>query len=244
LHNFPVAPTADTLSFFVVWTSSFIDPRSVNSYLTGITSELEPHFPDIRHARNSALVRRTVKGCINLRSAPIRRKRALILDDLRLVWAALSSSPDLDDILFLSQFCTGFFALMRLGELVWPDSAALRDSRKLTQRRSVSLTADSFAFVVPSTKTDRFFEGSTVLVKRREHAVDPLAAFARYVAARDRRFGLRHELWLRADGSVPTRGWFVRRLRAFFPRDISGHSMRSGGATALAEAGTAPALIQ
>lgn len=36
----------------------------------------------------------------------------------------------------------------------------------------------------------------------------------------------------------------MKHLRAFFPADISGHSMRAGGATSLAVAGVPPAMIQ
>jgi hypothetical protein len=51
-------------------------------------------------------------------------------------------------------------------------------------------------------------------------------------------------LWLREDGSVPTRGWFIRHLRTHFSDDVAGHSLRAGGATALAEAGIPPHIIQ
>ena len=36
----------------------------------------------------------------------------------------------------------------------------------------------------------------------------------------------------------------MSRLRIFFPREITGQSMRSGGATSLAEAGASLATIQ
>jgi hypothetical protein len=49
---------------------------------------------------------------------------------------------------------------------------------------------------------------------------------------------------LRSNGTIPTRSWFIHRLRQFFPNSIAGQSMRAGGATALAEAGTPPILIQ
>jgi len=41
-----------------------------------------------------------------------------------------------------------------------------------------------------------------------------------------------------------TRSWFIRRLRHHFSSDVGGHSLRSGGATALAEAGVPPHIIQ
>ena len=244
LHNLPVSPTPDTLSFFAVWTSHHISPRSVNNYLTGIANELEPYFDSVRSARNSPLVRRTIAGCIRLRGQPVRRKDALTLDDLARVYDTLGESPAHDDRLFVTQLLIGFFALMRLGELVQPDNERLRNSAHVTHRHTVSCETGRLSFTLPGSKTDRFFEGSTVMVKACTAPVDPVACFQQYLVSRDASFGLRHELWIRESGETPTRGWFIRRLRRFFPSRISGHSMRAGGATALAEAGTAPALIQ
>src|SRR5580704_11500457 len=48
LHNFDITPTEETLSFFVVYMSYHIKPQSVDSYLSGICNQLEPHFPDVR----------------------------------------------------------------------------------------------------------------------------------------------------------------------------------------------------
>jgi hypothetical protein len=46
LHDLPVEPTPDTLSFYTVFMSHHIDPKSVSSYLSGICQQLEPHFPN------------------------------------------------------------------------------------------------------------------------------------------------------------------------------------------------------
>ena len=73
---------------------------------------------------------------------------------------------------------------------------------------------------------------------------DPLLPFRAYLTSRDRLHPYRPELWLRQDGTIPTRAWFIRRLRLHFSSDVGGHSMRAGGATALAEAGIPPELIQ
>ena len=77
LHNLPVDPTQDTLSFYVVFLSSHIKPDSVNSYLSGICRQLEPFFPDIRRNRNSMLVSRTLAGCMRRFGTPIKRKTPL-----------------------------------------------------------------------------------------------------------------------------------------------------------------------
>ncbi len=244
IHDFPIEPTPDTLSFFVVFMSHHIDPRSVDSYLSGICSTLEPYFPNVRQARSSRLVAQTLKGCKKTRSKPIQRKRALSVDDLRRAVSSLPRSPSHDDLLFIAQLLTGFHALLRLGELVWPDNRALRSFRKLTLRTSLSLSSSAYEFLLPAHKADPLFEGNHVIVRASITAPNPLPHFTSYLHSRDRLFPVRAELWLKADGSVPTRAWFIRRLRVLFPKEIAGHSMRAGGATSLAAAGISPTAIQ
>ncbi|KAJ7882894.1 hypothetical protein B0H13DRAFT_2344426 [Mycena leptocephala] len=73
---------------------------------------------------------------------------------------------------------------------------------------------------------------------------DPHKPFRDYIASRDKLFPYHPQLWLRANGTVPTRSWFIKRLRTFFPKSIAGQSMRAGGATCLAESGALPHIIQ
>jgi len=47
-HNFPVEPTIDTLSFYVVYMCHYIQLHLVECYLSGIVSQLEPYYPSIR----------------------------------------------------------------------------------------------------------------------------------------------------------------------------------------------------
>ena len=44
LHGFPVDPTPETLSFYTVYMCHHVNPRSVNTYLSGISQQLEAHF--------------------------------------------------------------------------------------------------------------------------------------------------------------------------------------------------------
>jgi hypothetical protein len=60
LHNLPVEPTEDTLSFYIVFLSTYLKPDTVNSYLSGICRQLEPFFPDIRRNCKSMRVSRTM----------------------------------------------------------------------------------------------------------------------------------------------------------------------------------------
>jgi len=111
MHNYPLDPTPDTLSLFTVYMCHHIKPDSVGTYLSGICHQLEPYFPDVRLSCNSALVHRTLQGCKRMQAVPTSHKRALTIKDLETVVDKLSSSIDYDDILFLAQLLTGFFAL-------------------------------------------------------------------------------------------------------------------------------------
>lgn len=244
-HNLPIDPTPDTLSFYTVFMCHHISPRSVASYLSGIANQLEPFFPDVRVSTRGPLVSRTLRGCKKLRSVGTKRKRPLRRTELIALHPAYAASSNHDDLLFISILLTGFFGLMRLGELVSPDKIELRDPRKVIPRDSVEVLQDSFSFFLPGHKADRFFEGNRVIIQRADTADDPLSPFTRYIASRDQLFPYHQPLWLRADGSVPTRGWFMLRFRKHFPdSDVSGHSLRAGGATALAEAGIPSHIIQ
>ena len=244
MHNFPIEPTPDTLSFFTVYMCHHINPSSVDTYLSGICQQLEPYFPSVREARKSMLCKRTLIGCKRLRGVPTKRKRALSMDDLRHVVAHYSNSRSHDDLLFVSQLLTGFFALMRLGELVVPDDSSILDHRKITSRTSVSLSNSDYHFFLPSHKADKFFEGNTIIIQHHNTTVDPLLHFKAYLSSRDHLFPFSPDLWLRADGSCPSRSFFIQRLKLFFNADIAGQSMRAGGATSLAEKGVPPHLIQ
>jgi len=112
MHHLPVEPTDDTLSLFTVYTSHYIKPDSVNSYLSGICHQLEDFFPDVRKARSSPLVRRMLRGCLRMKGTPTKRKRALTLDDLGCVILHYSLSTLHEDLLFVTMLLTGFFALM------------------------------------------------------------------------------------------------------------------------------------
>ncbi|KAL1695678.1 hypothetical protein GGG16DRAFT_31373, partial [Schizophyllum commune] len=244
IHDFPITPTTDTLSFYVVFMSRHLKPKTVGVYLSGICNQLEPFYPNVRELRNSRIVSRTLTGCKKLYGSEERRKRALTRDELRALHPTYSSAIAHDDMLFWAILLTGFHALMRLGELVCPDREALRDYRKIIMRSSVNISPTSFDFYLPGHKADRLFEGNRILLEKLDDLDDPYRAFKAYLNSRDTLFPYHAELWLRADGSVPTRGWFIRRLHHHFPTDVAGHSLRSGGATAMAEAGTPLHLIQ
>jgi hypothetical protein len=236
LHNFPIGPTADTLSFYVVFMSHHISPKSVGAYLSGICNTLEPHFPSFRKIRHDNLVKRTLAGMKKLRGSAGPNLLLLL---------ARFNTGEYEDKLFLAILLAGFHSLMRLGELTQPDAKVKRSFTKLTMCHSPNITADKFSFHLPYHKGDHFFEGNTILIEARSRSeLCPLIHISSYVADRDAQFALYPELWLTSVGEVPTYSWFIKRLRSMLGSDVAGHSLRSGGATALALARVCDDLIQ
>ena len=150
----------------------------------------------------------------------------------------------MSDKSILAMLFFGFFGLLRLGELVQPDTSSLRSTSKISWRHDVHLDSTFFSFSIPQSKTDVGFEGNQVVIQKSTTAPDPFALFHKYRVSRDSHFALFPQLWLHSDGSVPSRSWFLSRLHSVFPRSIGGHSMRAGGATSLAAAGVPPSQIQ
>ncbi|KIK58508.1 hypothetical protein GYMLUDRAFT_170968, partial [Collybiopsis luxurians FD-317 M1] len=122
MHNFPLDPTPDTLSFFVVYMSHHIEPRLVGNYLSGICDRLEIYFPEVRS--------RMKKLC----SKPTQCKLPLSRDHLLCAQNSLLPTSSHDDILFVAMLITGTCGLLRLGELVIPDDPRIQNSRKIIQR--------------------------------------------------------------------------------------------------------------
>ena len=243
-HQFDVEPTTDTLSFYTVYLSHYLKPDSVDTYLSGICQQLEPFFPNVRDNRKAILVRRTLDGCKRLRAIATTRKQALTIDNLNTVIEHYSTSSHHDDLLFVAQLIVGFFALMRLGELTFPDNKTIQNPAKLSKRTSVVSKTQSFQFFLPGHKADRFFEGNNIVLMNSSDNIDIFRHFANYLNSRDRLHPFSSPLWLRKNGQIPTRSFFIQRLRLHFDASIAGQSMRAGGATALAEQGVAPSLIQ
>lgn len=245
LHHRTLDPTEDTLSYYVVWLSHHIEPRSVDNYLSGIANRLEFIFPNVRATRRSPLVTRTLKGCKRRLSKPVRRKLPLRRDDLVRITHDIGTQPHYDDLLFLTMLITGFTSLQRLGELTWPDATKLQTYRKVSLRHTLSFDDKSVSYLLPRQKTDSSGTGSTILLLADPTSpLDPRQHLLAYLSSRDTQFQHHPALWVTSTGNVPTRCWFLRRLHHFCGDQFSGHSMRAGGATALATTGMSWDLIR
>ena len=127
MHDFPVEPTAETLSFFTVYMCHYINPHPVNTYLSGIAQQLEADFPNTKEAQNSALVHHTLQGCMRMKGRATVRNCALTTNDLHLVVNHYKNSTLHDDLLFVSMLQMGFFGLLRLGEMTFLDDTSLQN---------------------------------------------------------------------------------------------------------------------
>ena len=221
-----------------------IKPSSVNSYLSGICNKLESFHPDVLKNHHHQLITKTLQGCKKLRTIPTIWKHPLSWVELANLQPQYMSSCSHDDLLFFVILLVGFHALMQLGELVSPDTKRLQDFRKVTKRNTVELLPEGFAFFLPGHKANKFFEGNRVLLQHNSAGDNPNGLFCKYLQSCDKLFPFHPQLWLHANGSVPTHGWFIHQLQQHFPSNVNGHSLRAGGATALAQAGIPPHIIQ
>ncbi|KIJ47926.1 hypothetical protein M422DRAFT_103923, partial [Sphaerobolus stellatus SS14] len=214
--------------------------------ISGICNTLEPYFPEVREVRSSAIVTRSLAGMKKLRGLQATtRKRALSTDDLLSIITHFPSPPQHDDFLFAAMLLTGFHGLLRLGELTFPDNIRKRSAKKLTLRHTLAIQETRFSFTLPFHKADHFFAGNTVMIEALPMSpIDPLFHLLRYLHSRDHLFPLLPMLWVTSDGTPSTYSWFVGRLKRHLGQDVAGHSLRSGGATALALAGVPESAIQ
>jgi hypothetical protein len=98
-------------------------------------------------------------GCMRRFGTPVKRKSPLSHANLLFVLDSIVSSPTHDELLFAAILLTGFHALLRLGELVFPDKKNLRNYKKIALRFTVSILPSQYSFFLPSHKADPLFRG-------------------------------------------------------------------------------------
>lgn len=244
IHDFDIAPTPDTFSLFISYIASTVKPQTVTAYLSGICHYLEQDFPNVREVRMSPIVVRTLKGASRSYGTAVNRKNALTTTDLRNLLHRGNShaaAGNYDDVLFDTVLLTCFFGLLRLGEVA---SASNISPMAIIQRNSVKMSASTYEFLLPANKTDPYFQGNRIIIRRTTDDLDPLPIFQRYLALRDSFFPYHNQLFLTSSGKSPSRSWFLRIFHDVMPASYSGQSLRSGGATWLASIGTDATSIQ
>ncbi len=120
-HKLSPNPTEYKVAIYIAYTSQFIKLTSVKSYLTSITHYLTPIYPEIRSIRVSPFIKQTLRGCKKIHNTPVSHKRPLALTEIKNTGDNYKHKSHHDDLLFISQLLVGFFSLLRLGELVYPN---------------------------------------------------------------------------------------------------------------------------
>ncbi|KAJ7938670.1 hypothetical protein B0H13DRAFT_2301298 [Mycena leptocephala] len=152
----------------------------------------------------SALVKWTLRGCKRLKGSPTSRKSALTTSQLTEICAAIAGpNASHDDLLFIAMLLTGFYGLIKRASVQFP-------------------TPDSYGFFLPTHKADPF---QIIIARLIPSGPIPLPHFTNYLASRDKCFPFSSEPWLLANGQVPTRSWFIKRLARFCDNSIAGQSM-------------------
>ena len=240
-HSLPIDPTPQTLSRYIAYTSRFI--ASGPKYLSGVRHYLNTMYPDFDSNRSHPLVTSVIRGSKKARADPVSRKLPLRLHHLSTFLSRAHSSQSYDDLLFITILACAFYGCHRLGELVQKGDRSLFDWRKVIKRSSLVFSAGRAQYRLPYHKSDPFYRGTDILFTSQEVA-DPITLLADYVLLRDRLHGATASLFLREDGSQPSRAWFESKLFSVLDHSFGGHSARAGGATYYASLGLSEDVIQ
>ncbi|KNZ71911.1 hypothetical protein J132_05185 [Termitomyces sp. J132] len=240
-HNIPLDPTPQTLARYIAYTSRFI--ASGPKYLTGLRHFIRNFYPNFDNNRAHPIVQATIRGSKKVRADLIRRKQPLRPHHLTEFVNTARRTAEYDDLLFATMMSCCFYACHRLGELVKKTAKEPPDWRKIIKRSSLKFTPGYAGYHLPYHKADPFFHGTDILFTHQECA-DPVLLLQEYVKSRDKFHGLRRALFIKRDGSLPTRSWFKSKLFAFVDHSFGGHSARAGGATYYASLGISEDIIK
>jgi hypothetical protein len=240
-HCLPLNPTPQTLSRYISYTSQFI--ASGPKYLSGARHFLRDLYPEFDDNRSSPIVQATIAGSRKLRADPIRRKLPLRPCHLLAFLERAHSTRDYDDFLFAVILSCSLYACHRIGELAIKNDRDLFDWRKIIKRSSFHVSDTRAGYTLPYSKTDRFYHGTHVLFASQSFA-DPVFLLRAYIVRRDAFHGAKPALFIRRDGSLPTRSWFDSKFFSLLDRNFGGHSARAGGATFYSSLGLSEDVIQ
>ncbi|KAJ6613359.1 hypothetical protein B0H10DRAFT_2222267 [Mycena sp. CBHHK59/15] len=213
---YKLGPTPQTLSRYIAYTSQFI--TSGPKYLSGARHFLKDLYPEWDEVRGDPLVQATICGSKKARADPVHRK--------------LPFRPS-----HLDYYSPAVFT----GAIVQGNGKSLFDWRKIIKRALV-FVGKRAQYHLPYHKGDPFYRGTDILFTEQEIA-DPVSLLHQYVGKRDSCHGACTALFLREDGSIPTRSWFDKKFFALLSRDYGGHSPRAGAATFYASLGLSESFI-
>ena len=196
----------------------------------------------------SAFVRVTLAGLQRKLAKPKVKKEPVTAEMLSTLVDSLSDSPTLTDVRLTAGALLSFAAFLRYDEL-----AGLRCC-------DVQFTEEHMSVHIKSSKTDQYRQGDSVIVARTRKSTCPVAMMERYMLMAEISTSSSSKLFrgivrtkngerLRRNGSLSytrMREVFLAKLTAlgFDAKQFGLHSLRSGGATAAANAGIPDRLFK
>jgi hypothetical protein len=130
--------------------SAHIRPNSVVVYLAGVCNCLESEFPEVRQHHTNLVIKRTLAGCLCRTQQQPSRKPPLDLTNIYHVLQLPTSTPSHDELLFAALLGTGFFELMRLVELIWPDTIQHQSFHKVILHQTLTIDTNGYSFTLPT----------------------------------------------------------------------------------------------
>jgi hypothetical protein len=239
-HQLPLNPTPLTLARYIAYTSQFI--ASGPHYLSGVRHYLRDLYPEFDSNRAHPMVKSAIRGSRKIRADPIRRKLPLRTTHLDAFLQVALHTRQYDDLLFIAILSCAFYACHRIGELV-PATPPLFDWRKIIKRDTLQFSNGRVQYLLPYHKGDPFYRGSDIIITSQDIA-DPVMLLRAYTRLRDHKHGARSPLFIRENGSHPSRAWFEHRFFTLLDRSYGGQSARAGGATFYASLGISEDVLQ
>lgn len=239
LHHLSLEPTPQTLSRYIAFSSLSI--ASGPKYLSSARHFLRDLYPSFDENRASPAVQATIRGSKKVRADPVHRKQPIRIEHLLSFVAVARRTGSFDNLLFATIMSCCFYGCHRSGELILKSKKAV-DWHKIIKCSSLHFSPGYVGYRLPYHKTDPFHRGTDILFSAQDSA-NPITLLREFVHRRDKLHGARRALFLREDGSHPTRAWFDSKLFSFVDRSFGGHSARAGGATYYASLGLSESVI-
>ena len=244
IRIYPQAPELPSNPQWIcVFLQHFFDSGYSSSSLITYLSHIGACYTQAGHQdwttiRQHPLIRRLIDGMKKLEMihrAPRQEPTLLTYGNILSTRVAESS---LDHVLYNTILLCGFFGLHRLAELTDPDTFdPIVQSAKRIKLASVQFFTNTVQYSLPYHKGDRFGRSSIVVIQdaTTRHTLQRYLQLRAHLKS--------PYLFIHADGTIPTKAWFLRILQYKVPNS-SGKSLRRGGATAMAQAGATPQQIQ
>ncbi|KAF5343176.1 hypothetical protein D9758_017049 [Tetrapyrgos nigripes] len=242
-HSISLEPTPQTLAHYITYTSQFV--TSGPEYLTVAHHFLCDIYPDFVKNCSDPLVQATISGSKKIRADPVKQKLPLCLAHLQAFYDWYLKDPTYDNLLFITILSCISYGCHHAGELVVSNSKSSKSRlgyQKLVKRSSLSFCHHHVQYHLPYHKGDHFYWGSDILLSPK-HVADPVSLLHSFVQQHDSLHGAKAPLFLRSDGSLPSRQWF-KSIFSLLNQKYGGHSVRAGCATYYASLGLSETVIQ